>query len=149
MHTLFSVIHRRVNVMAGLAAVFVMIIVVAAPTKADHNHLHTDTKTECVTYTMDRYYRAMSIQETSFSNIKSYNNFIDKYTKESAKKYNECENALKYRGDITKINNRGDVTNINMRHCTIIRNYKGTLETKETCHLVGDFVEYLQKIYKN
>ena len=140
MHTLFSVIHRRVNVMAGLAAVFVMIIVVAAPTKADHNHLHTDTKTECVTYTMDRYYRAMSVQHTSFSNQKSYNDFTDKYTKESAKKYNECENALKY---------RGDVTNINMRHCTIIRNYKGTLETKETCHLVGDFVEYMQKIYKN
>ena len=76
MHTLFSVIHRGVNVMAGLAAVFVMIIVVAAPTKADHNHLHTYTKTECVTYTMDRYYRAMSIQETSFSNIKSYNKNI-------------------------------------------------------------------------
>jgi len=148
MHTLFSVIHRRVNVMAGLAAVFVMIITVAAPTKADHNHLHTDTKTECVTYIMDKYYWAMSITETSFSNIGSYIKYKEKTKKESAKKYNECENALKYRGDITKINNRGDVTNINMRHCTIIMDMRDA-ETKETCHLVGDFVEYLQKIYKN
>lgn len=139
MHTLFSVIHRRVNVMAGLAAVFVMIIVVAAPTKADHNHLHTDTKTECVTYIMDKYYWAMSITETSFSNIGSYIKYKEKTKKESAKKYNECENALKY---------RGDVTNINMRHCTIIRDMKDA-KTKETCHLVGDFVEYMQKIYKN
>jgi hypothetical protein len=45
MHTLFSVIHRRVNMMAGLAAVLV-IIVVTAPNTALSKELAMPQKYE-------------------------------------------------------------------------------------------------------
>ena len=136
MHTLFSIIHRRVKVLAGLAAVLVITVestpINAASQFINHVKNNDDSKTGCVTFAMNAHIN-LSVGTTinSSDRVGHRQKQMIEVRERSAKMYGECE--LTYGAD-TVIEKRS-CNNMWEQRCRVlkyIREMKSTKYWKDT-----------------